>query len=493
MKNLILILSCLLATSILSGQTLTDAVRYSTLIPGGTARVMGAGSSFGSLGADFGGIGINPAGLADYRNSELMFSFSLNGGETNSSIMNNTPLTTQHPDELKLENLGIVFGSGAYSGGLQTSNFAIGLNQYNNFSQNFGFQGTTQGSIVERFAGLANGNTIDELDAFETGLAEEAGAIFDSNQDLIYETDMDSLTEVFKRQDVSRSGQVNELSFSWGGKINSNLNIGVGVGIPFISFEQNKLYQEIDTDGTIPVFNDLSYEERLATSGTGFNLKLGMSYTFDNLIKLGLAYQTPTYYTMTDNYYTALNYDCEVCNFSGEVFGSPNGSFKYRYKTPMSLTGSIGTLIKSGNVKGFVNLDVKYIDYTANTFNFNAFSNDPAEIDFERIVNGEINNQLQGAYNFNLGAEMAIDRFRVRGGYGLLGSPYFVDRGSEFDKLYSIGAGVRGDSFYFDIAFQSRDFSEGYFPYQLDVGSGVQLVENQSDISKITLTVGFKI
>jgi hypothetical protein len=454
---------------------------------------MGSGSSFGAMGADFGVLSINPAGLADYRSNEFMFSFSMNGGETQSSLLSSNALTTQHPNELNLENIGIVLNSGVSSGGLIESNFAIGLIQYNNFSQNFGFSGTSKGTILQRFTELANGRTFSELDPFEASLAEESGAIFDSDEDLFYETDIDSLEEVFKRQDVSRSGKINELILAWGGKFDNNLNLGISIGVPFISFEENKIYQEIDNNGLIPIFNDLSFEERLATSGTGINLKLGLGYTIDNTIKLGLSYQSPTYFTMTDNYYTALNYDCEVCNFSDETFGSPNGSFKYRLKTPMRLSGNIGALLQSNNLKGFINMDVQYVDYTSNRFNFNAFSNDPSEIDFEREVNGEIDTQLQSTFNFNIGGELAIDRIRFRAGVGFIGSPYYIDGSSEYDKLYSIGGGIRGDMFYVDLAYQHRNFSEGYIPYNVLADERLQLVKNESDISKLTLTLGFKI
>ncbi|NNF21698.1 MAG: hypothetical protein HKN67_07135, partial [Saprospiraceae bacterium] len=144
----------------LQAQSLTDAVRYSTLIPGGTARVMGAGGSFGAMGGDFGSLSINPAGLADYRSSELMFSFSMNSGETNSALGQGS-LSTEHRNILNLENLGAVFHSRVNGSDLMTSNFAIGLQQFNNFSQEFGFSGKTKGTIVERFLELANGVDAD--------------------------------------------------------------------------------------------------------------------------------------------------------------------------------------------------------------------------------------------------------------------------------------------------------------------------------------------
>ena len=149
--------------------------------------------------------------------------------------------------------------------------------------------------------------------------------------------------------------------------------------------------------------------------------------------------------------------------------------------------------MRTQSVKGFFNLDVQYVNYSTNRFNFNAFSNDASEIDFEREVNGEIDTQLQSTYNINLGGELAVDRFRVRAGLALIGSPYFVDGSSEYDKIYSLGGGVRGDRFYIDLAYQFRDFSEGYIPYRTLDEKRMQLITNESEISKLTLTLGYKI
>src|SRR5690606_9243644 len=54
-------------------QTASDALRYSLLEPGGTARTIGVGGAIGAMGADFATVGTNPAGLGAYRRSEMVF------------------------------------------------------------------------------------------------------------------------------------------------------------------------------------------------------------------------------------------------------------------------------------------------------------------------------------------------------------------------------------------------------------------------------------
>jgi hypothetical protein len=492
MKKISTIIYLILVTVGLTAQTLTDAVRYSTLIPGGTARTMGVGGSFGAMGGDFGVLTINPAGIADFRSSDLSFSFSFNGGNTSSTMNGGSRLKTNHTNEPILENIGVVFHARPTGSSLVTSNLAIGLVQYNNFRQNIGYEGVSIGSITERFAQVANGISPDFFDPFEATLAYEAGAIYDFDGDLIYETDITEATEVFKSQDISRSGKINELAIAWAGKFTNNLQLGIGIGIPFISFEENKVYQE-----SVPssmVFNNLTFSEVLATSGTGFNFKLGAGYTIEKTIRLGVAYQSPTYFGLDDNYENNLSYAFTTSEGSENISSrSPDGRFEYKLTTPARLTGSIGAIIKTPSLKGFVNLDAQYINYKSNSFNLTSNNNDPGELAYEREVNTSIENELQSAVNLNLGGELAFEKFRVRGGLGMVGSPYAGDGISNFDNIYSLGGGFRGDKFYIDFAFQQRGLSQGYSPYQVIDDERNQLIVNETSINKVIFTVGFKL
>jgi len=491
--RLLVILSFVLSISA-NSQSLTDALRYSSILPGGTSRVIGAGSSFGAMGGDFGVIGINPAGIADFRSSELMFNLSFNGGDTRSSIAGSPFQKTGHNQEPRIENLGIVFSVQNPTGKLVTNNLAIGFTQYNNFNQDFGYSGYSNGSITERFAELANGRNPEFFDPFEATLAWETGAIYDFDGDQVYETDIDTIQEVFKRQDVSRSGRINELAFAWAGKFDNNLSIGLGIGIPFVSFEEDKIYREEDLDNRFEFFDDLRYSERLATSGTGFNFKLGLGYVIEKTLRLGFSYQSPTYFSLDDNYYTELEY-AFTDNTGSQRFtsSSPDGRFDYKLTTPSRITASIGTILRGDQIKGFLNFDAQYLNYTNNKFDFTVNNNDPSEAEFEREVNTEIEQQLQSSWNFNLGAELAFDNFRLRGGLALLGSPYALDDITEFSRIYSVGGGFRADRVYFDIAFQFRKFEEGYIPYQVLDANRLQIIQNEVNLNKLCFTVGFKI
>ena len=88
----------LLALHGVQAQSFSDALRYSRLDRNGGARSIGVMGTLGALGADFGVLSTNPAGLASYRRSELALSPGLY------HITNNSRLTggdnAIYPDDL---------------------------------------------------------------------------------------------------------------------------------------------------------------------------------------------------------------------------------------------------------------------------------------------------------------------------------------------------------------------------------------------------------
>ena len=70
-------------------QNQVDALRYSQVVYGGTARSLAMGNSFGALGADFSVLSTNPAGIGFYRGSEVSFSPSVFVAKSSSSYLGN--------------------------------------------------------------------------------------------------------------------------------------------------------------------------------------------------------------------------------------------------------------------------------------------------------------------------------------------------------------------------------------------------------------------
>lgn len=374
MKNIFWILITFLTVGEAYSQGLADALRFSTFNPGGTARTLGAGSAFGSLGGDFGAISINPATLATYRASEVVFTPSLHNNTVSSTLFGTTGESDYSKSRLGLENLGVVF---SYQPGSNwtTSNLAIGLNKVANFNNTFSYSGNTIGSITERWTELASGSSPELLEEFEAFPAFVSGAIFDFDNDNNYETDFSDNPDqsVSKQHIVEQSGSINEILIAWAGNLNNKFSVGLSLGLPFVSYNELSTYEELDPNDEVDFFNSLEYSEFLSTSGTGFNLNAGFIYAPSPVVRAGLSIKSPTWFFLTDDFDTNIAYSfTENGNVQTLSEASPAGTFKYRFNAPWIVTGSLSTIYKIGKLQGFVSGDVEYKDYTSNSFNLSA-------------------------------------------------------------------------------------------------------------------------
>ena len=67
-------------------QNVDDALRYSQIFYGGTARFMSMGGAFTALGGDISSLSQNPAGLGVFRSSELTITPQLFHIKTNAGF-----------------------------------------------------------------------------------------------------------------------------------------------------------------------------------------------------------------------------------------------------------------------------------------------------------------------------------------------------------------------------------------------------------------------
>jgi hypothetical protein len=488
-QSILIVLFLAGLANLLPAQTASDILRYSYVNPQGTARAMGIGGAIGGLGGDFTSLSVNPAGIGGYWKSEFMVSPVLIANNTRSSL-NGGPESQELARQFAMSNLGIVFTNASDRGAWRAVSLGIGLNKLASYQQEFFYTNETQGSIVDRFAGRAFNKTPDELDAFEAGLAYESGAIYDIGGDRIYETDFDGQEqEIFrKNQLVKTGGYNNELVIGFGGNLKDKVLLGAAVGIPFISYDSEKSYEESDGDDVIPAFQRLQFDEYLTTEGGGVNLKFGAIFKLNHNVRLGAAFHTPTYLSLTDRFTTEFTYAYNEGS-GDESFSnaSPNGEFEYAMTTPWKAVANAAWIIGKN---GFVSTDIEYIDYSSAKYDFTTNSDNIEDRIYQDEVNAEIKDLYKSALNFKVGGELAYEGFRFRAGVQLLGSAFAGD--NSFQSVFSTGIGVRGNKAFLDLGFSHSSINETYLPYRVD-GAPNQLVNNHQGKNQLVLTVGFKI
>lgn len=486
-------------------QSVTDVIDYGTLETGGTARTIAIGGAIGALGGDFGVVSTNPAGLAVYRTSEVVFSPSINLTNMDARLVNgNNESVSESKTQFQFNSLGLVFNSGGRN--WKTSNVGIGFNRIANFQQQFSYDGLSSGTIVRRFLELATdalGNSVapQNLNPYGAGLAYGAAALFDvtgdpNDEDYVWGTDFDGFedADIIRSESFSRRGAINELSIAWAGNYKHKLMMGIALGVPFLRDSKERTYSERDPVagelGNVPSFDNLEYFESLETKGIGFNLKLGLIYRVNQMFRLGAAVHTPTRYGVTDEYDTNLAY---TYTLDGEVNGGFNEpesirTFDYKIRTPWRVMGSAAAIIKK---LGFVSAEVEWVNYGGSNFNLTDDSQDPANDEiFQEILNSRIRTNYKSALNIRLGGEYAYKKLRVRAGYAITGNPLAL--GSRKNNALSFGLGFRANTFYTDMSFRANKISGEYTPYELVNEADEQTVDTELRRNQIVLTFGYK-
>lgn len=499
LRNLF-ILVFLFSIQLLLAQSASDALRYSRLDRNGGARSIGVMGSLGALGADFGALSTNPAGLASYRRSELALSPGLYHIENNSRLLEGeNEIYSGDLNRFHFSNGHIVAVHTPRSGRWKSANLGIGITQMATYRSKNYWAGNAPGSLTDRFVELSDGIHPDNLGAFEAGLAYEAGAIYDQNSDRFYTSDFllvpDRSQLVRKDQSITTSGYQNELQLGFAGNYDHKLYLGATIGIPILNYEESKTYREMDLQDTIPFFNSLSWKENLQSSGTGINLKLGMIYRISQQVRVGAAIHTPTAFRITDNYTKELNYTFTENGQNYDLEAkSPDGVFDYRLYTPWRLIGDIGLVLGGGDggdrPSGFISGEIEWVDYSTASFNFTPEVDNPAFREAERQANQAISETLQDALHIRFGGELAYRIFRFRAGMGFSGTEYATD--NAWSRSWSAGIGMREDNFYIDLGFRRQTREEGYTPY-VTANAPELLVNNEQIQDLFVMTLGIKL
>lgn len=483
-----LLLMCVHITGF--GQTATEAYRYSISDPLGTARNMGSGNSMFAIGADLSAIGSNPAGIAAFWKSEFTITTGMQFNQYSSNFTaDQNSLTEGNYDRFVMPNVGFVLASRPNKS-LLTSNIAIGYNRMAEYRTDIGYSGKTIGSITDSWRENAQGLSPNDLNGFEEGLAYTTGAIYDFEDDKTYESDY-QLSPEYRLQKLENStikGGKSELYIGYGANLNNKLLIGATFNIPLINSTEYRNYSEVDdTEDSVPYFNSLLFTRFVNSTGSGVNGKFGLTFRPTEKFNIAFAAHTPTKLFITDNYSNTLSYDYTDAQNDGPIYeASPYGTFQYALVTPWTLMGGIGIV---AGTKGFIGANFKWTDYSKMRYDYSVRGNYNYYINEEQEVNSTIRANYGSAFEINLGGEMVLEAWRIRGGVTLVQSAYLDD--NQLHPSYSAGFGYRADAYYIDFAYKWSKRENGFLPYETEE-SEQPLVVSDYITNAISLTAGFK-
>ncbi len=462
-KTLIFILTIILSVTLFA-QNENDALRYSLINYGGTARFTGLSGAYGAIGADFSSLSQNPAGIGLYRKSEFSITPVLSTSNTQSNYFNNQ--NTDFRTTLYLANIGYVMtiklneDNGSHVKQVQ---FGFGMNRMAMFNNRMIIDGMNNNNTLmlqyRDDADLAGGGR-SSLDDFGAGLAYDVNLLYQDSSN-IWQVDL-PFGPTQQTKTIETRGGTSETVLSAGTNFDDILFLGMTFGFPHINYHEESVYTEKDANNVSPYLKSFERTEYLDTKGSGFNFKFGFIYKPVEFIRIGGAFHTPTsYHNLQDSYGSSMTayYDQPPLTTSNATkfdATSPDGTYDYSITTPLRAIGSIALIIGQ---HGLVSADYEYIDYSTARLRASDYS--------FLNENNTIRTSYAAANNFRIGTEWRAGIYAFRGGYNMYGSPY---KGQNMSGLgsrtgYSFGFGIHEQAYFVDFSFNHVDSKDNYYIY----------------------------
>ena len=409
----------------------------------GTARYNAMSGAFGALGGDLSAIETNPAGAAVFLNSEFALSLNIKNSETIVNYYGNNEFSEN--DITSLSQAGGVFVFESYSRNSAWGKVALGFNY----------------SIANDF----------ETQWFAKGNNNYPTWIDDPNDDNIQY--LDTHGQYFEN---FNDGRNDKYSFTFASELNNNMYLGASFSTYDIENLQRILLEEYNKDGNGNNL-DASLIQELYTYGEGFSFNIGLISKASENMRLGLAYQSPVWYTLSEDY---LDSDLEVyVSNTDELITDFSGynAFDYKLRTPSKLTGSFAYIFEK---QGLISIDYIYKNYSnieldmAGNFGF---------IEENKAFNAD----LEARGELRMGTEWRFDKLSIRGGYHFEKSPYKNALDSDATEGFSLGAGYKFRGGKIDASYQKDTNTAAYNFYPQY--NNINAAELDIDTSKITVTL----
>ncbi|MES2864208.1 MAG: transporter [Bacteroidota bacterium] len=428
--------------------TISDALRYSVENLNGTARFRAMGGAFGAIGGDMSAMNINPAGSAIFNFNQATISLSSFNKNNSSNYFGTGSQTNENT--LDINQLGAVFVFNDNSSKSGWKKFALGLNyeNANNFDDFIISEGVnpynSMDSYFLRFAnarpGSIAGNYYEDLDFIDQQalLGYDSYMIeYDGVSDSYY-SNVPTGGNYYHKNTIQAKGYNGKFTMNFSGAYEDKLYLGMNMNFHFTDYLRTTSLYESNLNpfyATGYSIDSARFNNELYTYGSGFSMNLGAIYKATENVRVGLAYETPTWYRLNDELTQSIgtNYYDATTTSMNQAYVFPNVVNvypTYKIQTPSKLTGSATVLFGK---KGLLSVDYISKNYSKTQFKPNN------EIIYSTL-NTQMKNELQDNYELRVGGEYKIQKWSVRGGYRYEQSPYKVDLA--FGDLFSYSGGL---------------------------------------------------
>lgn len=492
----------------------------------GTARSAAMAGAFTSLGADMSSMSINPAGLGMYRHNEIAISPMMSFSHSKTAA---EPFEKGNSNRFSVGNLGFVLKLRESSRGVTAINLGFGYNRLADFNYRYSLASYGQSaSIADTFARQLQRSGVQSnrlnSDQFRWGdldpslwgatLGYFTGLVSDTtgtwNRDMIAPN-----AEVGQFATVASKGSIGEYVISLGMNINNKVYVGASLGIHSVSVRRKIYYGEnyqYSAEPSLAYRMDyFNYDQSTKISGAGINFKIGVIYRPIEGLRLGFAFHTPTYYSLTYKYSGGMTSDVKSIGpnpdgytLDREGYIDPpfseetallvdDGSYSWEYTSPSRLL--LGASYTIGSYA------IVSVDYERDWYNGIRVKQSPYG---KGIYDNFVRDNFKGSNTLRIGAEVRIiPQIALRAGYGLWASA-LKDKSTIFSspvirRTDYVGAGVGftlSKTVFLDLAYQYRhdrltDYATFYYYNDVEEGSSPIYSTTLNRHSAI-LTLGFR-
>jgi len=405
----------------------------------GTARFVAMSGAFGAVGGDLSAGEINPAGMAIFNSNHAAITLDVNTIKTNNSFYNLS-------SKVKSSDLNF-----AQAGGLII--FKTGKDQWSKFTLSIN---TTTTNDFYNYITLKGNNHISNEGYFLNP---------DPTADLYDNVDLQEMRN-------KTFGTNSKTTFAIATKFNKNTYFGFSIMSNSINYNQEINAFEGSQDINNNTF-EAELNQQLNVYGAGVSFGFGAITSPMENLRLGLSYQTPTWYTLTEEF----NKDMTISLSNANVTQPKNvdSYYEYNLRTPGKTTASITYIFEK---QGLISLDYSYKDYSM------AKLSPTSEFENETNYNQRIKDDYTAVSSINIGGEYRLKYISLRGGYHFESNPYKNYRETKNINGYSLGFGFKTSQYSkLDFAFNQTDYiNKSYYL------SSPEPINSSTKINKFTVS-----
>ena len=488
--------------------TTQDALRYAVDNLNGTARFRGMSGAFGAVGGDLSAININPAGSVIFTNNYASISGTNYNKYTKSNYFGTK--TSETYGTLDINQIGAVLVfNGSENNDWNKISVALNYENTNNFDNNVFSAGTNPtNSIGNYFLNFAQGLPLNNLQlqpgesisSLYAYLGETGGLGFPAQQALLgyqgllfealddadpnnvdYYTNIPTGGNYYQENYIQATGYNGKVTANVATAYKDKLFLGMNLNVHFTDYlKTTSLYESNNNPlyATGLTVEALQFDNEVYTFGSGFSFNLGAIAKVTDDLRLGLAYESPTWYTLNDELTQRLYTSTTdgTTNFNSTIAPNIINIYPtYKIQTPSKWTGSMAYII---NKKGLISVDVTTKDYSSTKFK-------PTNDSFFRSLNNQMNQELKNNIEYRVGGEYKIKQWSLRAGYRFEESPYKVDYAMGDLTGYSGGIGYNFGESKLDLSYSNdhRNYNQSLISSGMNDTARMRQINNNITVT----------